>query len=475
MKKITSLILSVLLICVSLSACKTDESKPSPDTSEAQIKLIAENYEIWKPTPKYNTDRYKFCVTDLDMNNRLEVVVSACIGTGLSSFTSVYEVSEDYLSLDVCGYLNDESYNEVKADIITNSLDCFIDPESSQPHYIFVDHIRGGYSYNAKFTVDLTFDNSTINEKVIAFWENRYEIADNDEGYTATTTIKSVQGEEISSEDYWAYPEKLYKNFEKHTVSLKWQDTYNGDEKSYDISESQLISLLTESYREFSVAPAKSIEELKTFDAQLQLIADNTSLWLSPFYAISSLNTTPSFCVTDLNNNGRLEIICAVKQGSGISTTSIWAEVSANFTTLVSAQKNFNPKAAPDIIVSSTDCFINPDTGERVYSFFDTTRASGDHSTHTLGLLTFKNHTINFEPIAICESTTQTSDNSTRTETFKDTDGKPLTEEEFDCFAESYLKGYEKHTAAFSWKKATTDPQELKKLLKESYKSFSVK
>ena len=253
MKKIMSLILSVILVCVSLSACKTEESKPSPDTSEAQIKLIAENYEIWKPTPKYNTDRYKFCVTDLDMNNRLEVVVSACIGTGLSSFTSVYEVSEDFLSLDVCRYLNDESYNKVKADIITNSLDCFIDPESSQPHYIFVDHIRNGYSYNAKFTVDLTFDNSTINEKVIAFWENRYEIADNDEGYTATTTIKSVQGEEISSEDYWAYPEKLYKNFEKHTVSLKWQDTYNSDEKSYDASEAQLISLLTESYKSFSV------------------------------------------------------------------------------------------------------------------------------------------------------------------------------------------------------------------------------
>ncbi len=248
----------MLLICVSLSACKTDESKPSPDTSKAQIKLIAESYEIWKPTPEYYTDRYKFCVTDLDKNNRLEVVVSGCIGTGLTTITSVYEVSEDFLSLDVCGYLNDESYNKVKADIITNSLDCFIDPESSQPHYIFVDHVRDGYAYNASFTVDLTFNNSTINEKVIACWENRYEIADNDEGYTVTTKIASVQGEEISPEDFLEYPEKLYKNFEKHTVSLKWQDTYNSDKKSYDVSEAQLISLLTESYGEFSVAPAKA-------------------------------------------------------------------------------------------------------------------------------------------------------------------------------------------------------------------------
>ena len=38
-------------------------------------------------------------VTDLNHNGRLEVLITACLGTGAYSYTKVYEISEDYTDL----------------------------------------------------------------------------------------------------------------------------------------------------------------------------------------------------------------------------------------------------------------------------------------------------------------------------------------------------------------------------------------
>ena len=139
-----------------------------------------------------------------------------------------------------------------------------------------------------------------------------------------------------------------------------------------------------------------------------------------------------------------------------------------------------NPTGEPEIIVDSTDCYINPETGERFYSFTNTIRVSGDYSTHTIGILTYKDRTANFTPLATCTSIAENPEDTTiRTYTYEDSMGNTLTEEEFDSYVETYLQGYEKHTVTFKWQKlsksAVPSQDEIIRLLTESYNGFNVK
>ncbi len=218
-------------------------------------------------------------------------------------------------------------------------------------------------------------------------------------------------------------------------------------------------------------------EDKTTFESQINLIAENSDLWEESIdYPVESFRVA----VTDLDNNGRLEVICAATMGSGIATTSVWAEVSSDYDSLVSIQNNMNKKKEPEIIVKSADCYVNADTGERVYSFVDTARASGDYITYTKGLLTFKNNTVSFKPLGTCISIAENPEDITnRTFTYSDADGNSFTQEEFDSCIDTYLEGYEKLTANFKWqeysKESTLTQDEVVNLLKESYEVFSVK
>lgn len=213
-------------------------------------------------------------------------------------------------------------------------------------------------------------------------------------------------------------------------------------------------------------------------NAQIRLIAENADVWDKFIdYPVESFRVA----VTDMDNNGRLEVICAATMGSGISTSSAWAEVSSDFESLVNIQNNMSQKnSEPEIIVKSTDCFVNPDTGERIYSFVDTARASGDYITYVKGLLTLKDDAVSFKALGTCISVAENPEDITnRTFTYSDADGNSLTQEEFDSYINEYLEGFDKLNATFKWqeysKTNALSQDEIEKLLTESYEGFSVK
>lgn len=217
-----------------------------------------------------------------------------------------------------------------------------------------------------------------------------------------------------------------------------------------------------------------------SIEEQINLIAESTDIW-TPFDIYPGDHF--KFAVTDLDNNGRLEVVCAATIGSGIITDSTWSMVSSGFDSVINIKNDLtkNKNTGPEIIVDSTDCFVNPDTGERFYTFVDTVRASGDYSTHTKGLLTLKDNTVSFTRLATCTSVAENPEDVTiRTYTYADTNGNSLTKEEFDSYIENHLEGYEKHTATFKWQKLDSgsddaNEEDIIKLLDESFKGFSVK
>ncbi len=83
-------------------------TEPAPAVDyDAQIAVLAANYALWVKNGEY--DPYSYSVTDLDQNGRLEVIASACVGSGNFSYNDVWEVNEALDGLTQCATTIDES------------------------------------------------------------------------------------------------------------------------------------------------------------------------------------------------------------------------------------------------------------------------------------------------------------------------------------------------------------------------------
>lgn len=154
MKKTLSLLLCLSLL---LSGCGKKEVPPAtesvpipqvtpeiqaepvaPDLNE-QYLCIANHSDTWlEPSAEYEQRQYT--VTDLDNNGRLEVICTACIGTGLYSVSHFYEVNPDCTDLTPLAYGVNEGDSE--PDLCYTSVTSY--SNGAQTWYLFDDVIRNG-------------------------------------------------------------------------------------------------------------------------------------------------------------------------------------------------------------------------------------------------------------------------------------------------------------------------------------------
>ena len=119
MKKTLSILLALALI-FSLAACAGSQEEPEPapavpenasDPAE-QVKLIAENRDLWLSADPQQADLMQYAVSDMDENGRLELISTVMEGTGRFSTTRFYEVSEDFSKLEPVEYDLDGAQSE---------------------------------------------------------------------------------------------------------------------------------------------------------------------------------------------------------------------------------------------------------------------------------------------------------------------------------------------------------------------------
>ena len=247
-KKLLSIFLIAFVLFSFFTACKFEDKT----YIDAQIRLISGNPALWVHKGAdhiNNTDNYKFCVTDLDQNGRLEVINSAIIGTGLYSESYYFEVDETYTTIVPWEHNTDSFRKKLEADIITDSADCFVNPESDERFFIFQDSFRETSAYNCNFKMCLTFENKTVTEKMLAYWENSAATSDESENYEIITNIVTADGEILTQDEFLNYADARFKNCEKHTVTFNWQKY----DKDTFPSQDKLINLLAESYNGFNL------------------------------------------------------------------------------------------------------------------------------------------------------------------------------------------------------------------------------
>ena len=206
---------------------------------------------------------------------------------------------------------------------------------------------------------------------------------------------------------------------------------------------------------------------------QLQVIAENSSMWLSDTEAESY-----GFAVTDLDHNGRLEIIFSTCQGTGIySNNQIW-ETSEDFNSIALCEaKVIEGDSQADIMVQSVPVFYDSGFNTYYYVFDDLIKNGAAEYYENKRAISLQEGKILETPLAY--KSTIYSDASSGTITCTDAEGKEITEEEFDNIADSVLGNYEKSETSLGWVTSAQGSlmdmsvEELYAALKKSYDTFA--
>ena len=223
-------------------------------------------------------------------------------------------------------------------------------------------------------------------------------------------------------------------------------------------------------------SPAPSEDKL-SFPAQLQLIADNVKQWaLAPDFA----DDRTGYAVTDLDNNGQLELIAANQGGTGHYTYAAFYEVNPDGTTLESLAYDF-PEGSSQPDLMDTDpipLFWGGKSGAFTYIFRDWLKATAAEYYESLWALTLQNGTITTEPLGTKETV---YGNDGETVRYTDGKGNSISAAEYENLAAAAYPDHTQSASAIHWlifnrdaSILTLDADTLLKQLTESLNSSGV-
>lgn len=206
---------------------------------------------------------------------------------------------------------------------------------------------------------------------------------------------------------------------------------------------------------------------------QIKLIVNNLDKWFVKYTDVYS-----GYCVTDLNQNGLLEIVACYNQGSGLYSENALFEVNKNIDGLVEYKIDDKLDSQPDLLFSdSVNCYNMEN--KYCYVFCDSLRVSGaEHLTFL-----FNSHLDNnqFNSDLIAHKEILWSDNENFTETYKNSNNEKINEVEFNNAEKEYFNGYKCKIVNLGWYKGSPSDNalllnktndELITILMQSYNTF---
>ena len=193
---------------------------------------------------------------------------------------------------------------------------------------------------------------------------------------------------------------------------------------------------------------------------QLDLIAENASLWKQ-----TEVFGLWGYAVTDLDQNGRLEIISASVQGTGFYTLILIYEVNEagnGLTEIRQAREEF--ASSPDIIVDSVPVYFDPESGVYYYIFDDMIRNGYAEVYENKRAVFLKDGVWNEIPLA--SKATLYTDAEHYSISFTDPGGAPISGDQYNSAADAMFGTLEKTDFCFGWN--MTEPDNFALLDRES-------
>lgn len=216
-----------------------------------------------------------------------------------------------------------------------------------------------------------------------------------------------------------------------------------------------------------------------SYDSQLQIIAKNADVWIGDTEQIAE----PFFyAVTDLDRNGRLEIIQSFRQGTGLYTcTQLW-EVDINKSVLVPCQLSEydDEDSQPDIITDNPiSVYWDKANNCYYYIFDDNIRYSAGEGYQNLLSVSLQNCIVTTTLLA--QSYSVADSNSDMTTTYKDANGNTIDENAFNITADNTYADFTAMKSTIGWTDYSVSSQlsamtksEITEILKSSWEKFSL-
>lgn len=218
-----------------------------------------------------------------------------------------------------------------------------------------------------------------------------------------------------------------------------------------------------------------------SYDSQLQIITANADVWMGDTERIAE----PFFyAVTDLDRNGRLEIIQSFRQGTGLYTcTQLW-EVDINKSVLVPCQLSEyddEEDSQPDIISDDPiSVYFDEVNNCYYYIFSDIIRYSAGESRQNLLSVSLQNGIVTTTLLA--QSYSVASESGTdMTTTYKDANGNAIDENAFNITADNTYADFTAMKSTIGWTDYSVSSQlsamtksEITEILKTSWEKFSL-
>lgn len=253
---------ALLTLCITLSLCActgkadvapavTAAPKPvksaEPTASDTpavvfpsgaeQITLIANSLSTWECKLDYESDYdyYRYAVTDLDANGRLEIFAAITQGTGIYTSGRFFEVSESGDTL-IEYPLSANEYSFLPEVTVSKTVK-YTDSAKGETHYIFNDNTRNGAAefYNTVFA--MTLKNGTVSFTPLGSYESISR-----DGNTPDEVWYDAAGERITKEQYDALADSFFAGCSASEARFGW----------FGLKDGELSELLNTSYKVFT-------------------------------------------------------------------------------------------------------------------------------------------------------------------------------------------------------------------------------
>lgn len=218
----------------------------------------------------------------------------------------------------------------------------------------------------------------------------------------------------------------------------------------------------------------KGQTETINVEKQIDVIMNNIDTW--NLSTDEDIYAPYGYAITDLDQNGRLEIIASSCQGTGIYTYSNYYEVNESLNGLNKIERNVEEGSSEaDIMIPTVKVFIDKAANEYHYIFDDLVKVGAAEYYENKQDIVLKNGKL-YEKAIAYKNTIYTDSNPNVT--LKDANNNEITAEDYEIIENKLFSNLELKLANIEWI-STTDidfssvsGDELKDKLAESYKKF---
>lgn len=286
----------------------------------------------------------------------------------------------------------------------------------------------------------------------------------NDDGRTDIIVIGEYEdSEEIFPEARVYLQSTEEKSFATDNLLCEWLQ-----KQHYNDSIATIMSVKDE-YADY----VASMDGSRSTYEQQKIIAESSEMWLE---YMDYANEVERYAVTDLDGNGRLEIIVSSMGGTGAYTYSRFFEVNETYDGLVELTTDFvEGDSQPDIIEESPVTVYRDSKGVIHYIVYDYLRAVNEYYYMCYDL-TLENGQITHKLLA--RNSEIYNEDGIGTFVYEDANGQEITEEEYLAMPETVFADAEKaDQVTFDWRDtkelADLSAEEIQKKLGESYNTWT--